>query len=225
MDSPRLQGPPGYVWHSWAPGETPHHLVGSSWAGRAWRGSQAGWHNTPQQGKVLYYIRGNSLWCRTCLLLISWSHWCGISHSNLKDYSSTSCLSAGPSFDSVSVSQQACAVDNTDLHRLSFSFLSSVCLLLASIPSFYVFPLRIYGCSRQEPVVEVLSSGPVMSIVWKKAMYSYYDPFILSAQVVPLKSKEGWRRAAIDTGRKQVISCNCHKLLEVLHPYQGQNSP
>ncbi|NXQ00472.1 TMPS6 protease, partial [Vidua macroura] len=48
----------------------------------------------------------------------------------------------------------------------------------------------IYGCSRQEPIVEVLSSGPVMSIVWKKAMYSYYDPFILSAQVVPLEACE-----------------------------------
>ncbi|NWQ61168.1 TMPS6 protease, partial [Neopipo cinnamomea] len=46
----------------------------------------------------------------------------------------------------------------------------------------------IYGCSRQEPIVEVLSSGPVMSIVWKKAMYSYFDPFILSAQAVPLKA-------------------------------------
>uniref|UniRef100_A0A8C3BJ40 Transmembrane serine protease 6 n=1 Tax=Cairina moschata TaxID=8855 RepID=A0A8C3BJ40_CAIMO len=49
---------------------------------------------------------------------------------------------------------------------------------------------KIYGCSRQEPVVEVLSSGPVMSIVWKKAMYSYYDPFILTAQAVPLKACE-----------------------------------
>ncbi|NXC12751.1 TMPS6 protease, partial [Corythaeola cristata] len=48
----------------------------------------------------------------------------------------------------------------------------------------------IYGCSRQEPVVEVLSSGPVMAIVWKKAMYSYYDPFILSAQAVPLEACE-----------------------------------
>ncbi|NXC31117.1 TMPS6 protease, partial [Campylorhamphus procurvoides] len=48
----------------------------------------------------------------------------------------------------------------------------------------------VYGCSRQEPIVEVLSSGPVMSIVWKKAMYSYYDPFILSAQAVPLKACE-----------------------------------
>ncbi|NXA74918.1 TMPS6 protease, partial [Thryothorus ludovicianus] len=48
----------------------------------------------------------------------------------------------------------------------------------------------IYGCSRQEPIVEVLSSGPVMSIVWKKAMYSYYDPFILSAQAVPLEACE-----------------------------------
>uniref|UniRef100_A0A8C3DB18 Transmembrane serine protease 6 n=1 Tax=Corvus moneduloides TaxID=1196302 RepID=A0A8C3DB18_CORMO len=48
----------------------------------------------------------------------------------------------------------------------------------------------IYGCSRQEPIVEVLSSGPVMSIVWKKAMYSYYDPFILSAQAVALEACE-----------------------------------
>uniref|UniRef100_A0A8D2MGS8 Transmembrane serine protease 6 n=1 Tax=Zonotrichia albicollis TaxID=44394 RepID=A0A8D2MGS8_ZONAL len=48
----------------------------------------------------------------------------------------------------------------------------------------------IYGCSRQEPIVEVLSSGPVMSVVWKKAMYSYYDPFILSAQAVPLEACE-----------------------------------
>ncbi|XP_040450436.1 transmembrane protease serine 6 isoform X6 [Falco naumanni] len=48
----------------------------------------------------------------------------------------------------------------------------------------------IYGCSRQEPVVEILSSGPVMSVVWKKAMYSYYDPFILSVQAVPLEACE-----------------------------------
>nr|XP_056703056.1 transmembrane protease serine 6 [Euleptes europaea] len=46
----------------------------------------------------------------------------------------------------------------------------------------------LYGCSRQEPMVEVLSSGPVMSVVWKKGMYSYDDPFILSAQAVPFKA-------------------------------------
>lgn len=68
--------------------------------------------------------------------------------------------------------------------------------------------------------MEVLSSGPVMSIVWKKAMYSYYDPFILSAQVVPLKGKEGWRRAAIDTEGDR-LSPATSQLLEVLHPYQG----
>lgn len=83
-----------------------------------------------------------------------------------------------------------------------------MCLLLASLSSFYLFPLRIYGCSRQEPIIEVLSSGPVMSIVWKKAMYSYYDPFILSAQVVPLEGEEGWRRVAIVTGRRLVFSCS-----------------
>ncbi|KAM4722417.1 transmembrane protease serine 6 [Rhinophrynus dorsalis] len=41
-----------------------------------------------------------------------------------------------------------------------------------------------YGCSRQEPVSEVLSSGSVMLVVWKQGMYSYYDPFILT--VLPL---------------------------------------
>nr|XP_033788727.1 transmembrane protease serine 6 [Geotrypetes seraphini] len=41
-----------------------------------------------------------------------------------------------------------------------------------------------YGCSRQEPVVEVLSSENTMSVVWRQGLYSYYDPFILSAQAV-----------------------------------------
>lgn len=106
---------------------------------------------------------------------------------------------------------------------ISFSFFSFISLLLASFPSFYLFPLRIYGCSRQEPIVEVLSSGPVMSIVWKKAMYSYYDPFILSAQAVPLEGEEGWRRLTIVTGRKQVFSYNI-TAPRGLHHYKGQNS-
>lgn len=97
-------------------------------------------------------------------------------------------------------------MDHTDIHCLSFSFFFFICLLLASFPSFDLFPLRIYGCSRQEPIVEVLSSGPVMSVVWKKAMYSYYDPFILSAQAVPLEGEEGWRKVAIVTGRRLVFS-------------------
>lgn len=54
--------------------------------------------------------------------------------------------------------------------------------------------------------MEILSSGPVMSIVWKKAMYSYYDPFILSVQAVPLEGKEGWRRVAVVTGRRWIFS-------------------
>ncbi|KAJ1173681.1 hypothetical protein NDU88_005507 [Pleurodeles waltl] len=47
-----------------------------------------------------------------------------------------------------------------------------------------------YGCSRQEPVMEVLSSGDVLSVLWKQAMYSYYDPFTLSAQAVPFQACE-----------------------------------
>lgn len=121
------------------------------------------------------------------------------------DMSRTGAVTAGPLFGSVSASQLL-GVGDTDLRGLSFSFFSFICLLLASLTfislSFYLFSLRIYGCSRQEPIVEVLSSGPVMSVVWKKAMYSYYDPFILSAQAVPLEGQEGWRRVAIATGRR-----------------------
>ncbi|KAM5148790.1 transmembrane protease serine 6 [Mantella aurantiaca] len=47
-----------------------------------------------------------------------------------------------------------------------------------------------YGCSRQEPVSEVLSSGSTMVVVWKQGMYSYYDPFMLTVQPVPSKTCE-----------------------------------
>lgn len=47
-----------------------------------------------------------------------------------------------------------------------------------------------YGCSRQEPVVEVLSSENTMSVIWKQGLYSYYDPFILSAQAAPYQACE-----------------------------------
>lgn len=94
--------------------------------------------------------------------------------------------------------QQACPVDNRGFHCLYFTpSLSFAHFLLHS--HLFISP-RIYGCSRQEPVLEVLSSGPVMSIVWKKAMYSYYDPFILSVQAVPLKGEEGSKWVAMDTG-------------------------
>ncbi|XP_055763648.1 transmembrane protease serine 6 [Salvelinus fontinalis] len=40
----------------------------------------------------------------------------------------------------------------------------------------------LYGCSRQERVVHVLSSGEWMTVVWKQGLYNYKDPFSLSAQ-------------------------------------------
>ncbi|XP_006156590.1 transmembrane protease serine 6 [Tupaia chinensis] len=46
------------------------------------------------------------------------------------------------------------------------------------------------GCSRQEPVVEVLASGAVMAVVWKKGLHSYYDPFQLSVQPVAFQACE-----------------------------------
>ncbi|XP_055108667.1 transmembrane protease serine 6 isoform X2 [Symphalangus syndactylus] len=48
----------------------------------------------------------------------------------------------------------------------------------------------VYGCSRQEPVVEVLASGAIMAVVWKKGLHSYYDPFVLSVQPVVFQACE-----------------------------------
>ncbi|GAB1299552.1 Transmembrane protease serine 6 [Apodemus speciosus] len=50
----------------------------------------------------------------------------------------------------------------------------------------------VYGCSRQEPVMEVLASGSVMAVVWKKGLHSYYDPFLLSVKSVAF---QGWNCA------------------------------
>ena len=59
-------------------------------------------------------------------------------------------------------------------------------------------PPRVYGCSRQEPVVEVLASGAVMAVVWKKGLHSYYDPFVLSVQPVAFQGEDSgpWGRGA-----------------------------
>uniref|UniRef100_A0A3P8SJZ1 Transmembrane serine protease 6 n=1 Tax=Amphiprion percula TaxID=161767 RepID=A0A3P8SJZ1_AMPPE len=40
----------------------------------------------------------------------------------------------------------------------------------------------VYGCSRHEHVVRVLSSGEWMTVIWKQGLYNYKDPFSLSAQ-------------------------------------------
>ncbi|XP_061087416.1 transmembrane protease serine 6 [Conger conger] len=43
----------------------------------------------------------------------------------------------------------------------------------------------LYGCSRHEPVVRLLSSGEWMTVLWKQGLYNYKDPFSLSAQAWP----------------------------------------
>lgn len=48
---------------------------------------------------------------------------------------------------------------------------------------------RVYGCSRQEPVMEVLASGSVMAVVWKKGLHSFYDPFLLSVKSVAFQGE------------------------------------
>ncbi|KAK5873352.1 hypothetical protein PBY51_018400 [Eleginops maclovinus] len=40
----------------------------------------------------------------------------------------------------------------------------------------------VYGCSRHERLVRVLSSGEWMTVIWKQGLYNYKDPFSLSAQ-------------------------------------------
>lgn len=37
--------------------------------------------------------------------------------------------------------------------------------------------------------MEVLASGSVMAVVWKKGLYSYYDPFVLSVQSVAFQGE------------------------------------
>lgn len=39
--------------------------------------------------------------------------------------------------------------------------------------------------------MEVLASGAVMSVVWKKGLHSYYDPFVLSVQPVAFQGEAG----------------------------------
>ncbi|KAJ8406710.1 hypothetical protein AAFF_G00296260 [Aldrovandia affinis] len=43
----------------------------------------------------------------------------------------------------------------------------------------------VYGCSRHEQVVQLLSSGQWMTVLWKQGLYNYKDPFSLSAQAWP----------------------------------------
>lgn len=65
-------------------------------------------------------------------------------------------------------------------------------------------------------MVEVLSSGPVMSVVWKKGMYSYYDPFILTAQAVPVQGEQGSGRSGEKEGAWKVFP-NGLLLLSITH--------
>ncbi|KAM4594240.1 transmembrane protease serine 6 [Fundulus diaphanus] len=52
-------------------------------------------------------------------------------------------------------------------------------------PSDHSLITSVYGCSRHEDVVRVLSSGEWMTVVWKQGLYNYKDPFSLSAQAWP----------------------------------------
>lgn len=37
--------------------------------------------------------------------------------------------------------------------------------------------------------MEVLASGAIMAVVWKKGLHSYYDPFVLSVQPVTIQGE------------------------------------
>ncbi|XP_056606167.1 transmembrane protease serine 6 [Triplophysa dalaica] len=43
----------------------------------------------------------------------------------------------------------------------------------------------LYGCSRSEQTLQVLSSDEWMTVVWKQGLYHYKDPFSLSARAWP----------------------------------------
>ncbi|XP_076871878.1 transmembrane protease serine 6 [Brachyhypopomus gauderio] len=46
----------------------------------------------------------------------------------------------------------------------------------------------LYGCSRHEQVVQVVSSADWMTVIWKQGQYNYKDPFALSAQAWPIRN-------------------------------------
>ncbi|RXN32556.1 transmembrane protease serine 6 [Labeo rohita] len=43
----------------------------------------------------------------------------------------------------------------------------------------------LYGCSRYEQTVQLLSSADWMTVIWKQGLYNYKDPFSLSARAWP----------------------------------------
>ncbi|XP_030638419.1 transmembrane protease serine 6 [Chanos chanos] len=45
----------------------------------------------------------------------------------------------------------------------------------------------LYGCSRHEQVVSLLSSGEWISVIWKQGLYNYKHPFSLSARAWPFE--------------------------------------
>uniref|UniRef100_A0A673MDG8 CUB domain-containing protein n=1 Tax=Sinocyclocheilus rhinocerous TaxID=307959 RepID=A0A673MDG8_9TELE len=50
----------------------------------------------------------------------------------------------------------------------------------------------LYGCSRYEQTVQLLSSADWMTVVWKQGLYSYKDPFSLSVRAcVVLEKTDG----------------------------------
>lgn len=55
--------------------------------------------------------------------------------------------------------------------------------------------------------MEVLASGSIMAVVWKKGLHSYYDPFMLSVKSVAFQGEacEGqsgvWTRALVSAAR------------------------
>lgn len=91
------------------------------------------------------------------------------------------CLSAGTGWQCTTPSPR---LTRTSSHRefppLTPSLHHSNTRLLPYIS--LICPSRVYGCSRHERVVNVLSSGEWMTVVWKQGLYNYKDPFSLSAQ-------------------------------------------
>lgn len=77
--------------------------------------------------------------------------------------------------------------------------------------------------------MEVLASGSVMSVVWKKGLHSYYDPFLLSVKCVAFQGEgpQGWRgtqTGALVSGGMCYVCLLC--LIGVtLEAFSGQQSP
>lgn len=82
-----------------------------------------------------------------------------------------------------------CKISGTQMApELCYPSIGSLLQFSHCLPLSTCLSHSLYGCSRHEQVVQILSSADWMTVMWKQGQYNYKDPFSLSAQAWPNKS-------------------------------------